>query len=279
MSLRVFFVYECAIVSPMLFAGCYLCFCFRHQFYRKCAIDTCRMDLRDTDAECPRLLPCGHAFCTTCLFSRMAVADGSMSCPLPTCGRKISSSAATDSLPFPKHWAVLDALAAEAPPVAPRMCSCVAEDNPHLATLYCGKCDQSFCDANMMLHKKHGAVTPLAAGSARSSTTVMCTVHPTSVLHMFCQPCAQPICVQCEQTAVANGGHAGHSLSSIDAVTDACKSELVCLSATSQARSRDLHQASQLVFSQLTDLHARRVAADRVVNQAADAVTCDSNSC
>jgi hypothetical protein len=100
----------------------------------------------DSASRGPRLLSCGHTFCATCLAGLVDQDEATLKCPLSTCGNKVDV-ADVDALALPQHWAVLDSIHAAAPQVAPKMCHCKIEDQPHPAMLHCGRCNEDYCEA------------------------------------------------------------------------------------------------------------------------------------
>ncbi len=158
------------------------------QFLRQCSL--CLRNFGPLEEMWPRLLSCGHVYCGPCLSSRIDRDQANLACPFPECPGIMAIDVATPALPLPKHWDVLDAIAAEVPPAPPVMCNCVAEDEPHPASYNCSRCGTDICDLQVLIHtnKKHGGtLTPLLAGQgpmARIVSTI-CQVHPGKELELF----------------------------------------------------------------------------------------------
>jgi hypothetical protein len=73
--------------------------------------------------------------------------DGAtLACPFPECAGVMELDLSVSALPLPKHWDVLDAIAAAAPHVEPVMCLCDPDIEEHPATFHCSKCGKDFCE-------------------------------------------------------------------------------------------------------------------------------------
>ena len=236
------------------------------QFLTKCQL--CMRDFgASSDAQWPRLLPCGHVYCEPCLSSRVDRAQSTLACPFAECPCVVSVEQVTPALPLPKHWAVLDAIAAAAPPVAAFMCTCTVEDAPHPADFHCSKCQVDFCEVNTLLHKRHGGIlTPLVTGQGSSARVIptMCQVdgHAGQELSLYCFTCKKPVCVICGQLTLDNGGHLGHNVNTTAKAKDVCMADLEHASTAANAQARALQQAITEMQAVITQLSAKRSTAE-----------------
>ena len=245
------------------------------QFLRHCQL--CKQAFGDLDAQSPRLLPCGHVYCSACLFSRIDGARASLQCPFPDCTCVIPVEPTAPALALPKHWAVLDAVAAAAPPLAPVLCQCEAEEEAHLATYHCSKCDKVFCEVLTLMHKRHGGtLTPAVVGRGPLARAISatCQDHDGQDLSLYCFTCKKPVCVICGQLTLDNGGHLGHNVNITTKAVDACVAELDQVRVDAQSQYRALQQADQELQAVIAQLSARRSAVDLKIDAVCNEV-CD----
>ena len=233
------------------------------QFLRNCQL--CKQEFGELDEQCPRLLPCGHVYCGPCCLSSR-IDHAALACPFPdcTCVMPVERAAA-----LPKHWAVLDAVAAAAPAVAPVMCACEAEEEAHPAMYHCSKCGKDFCDALTTMHKRHGGtLTPIVAGQGPLARVIstMCQEHDGHELALYCFTCKRPVCVICGQLSLENGGHAGHNVNTTSKAVDVCLVELDKAREDAQSQCLSLQHAMHKIQAVMAQLSARRSAADLKVD-------------
>ncbi len=168
---------------------------------------------------------------------------------------------------MPKHWAVLDAIAAAAPVVAPTLCHCDPDMDEHPAVYHCSKCGKDFCEALTVFHRRHGGtLTPVASGRGSMARVIptMCQLkgHTDQALDMYCFTCKQPVCIKCGILTPDHGGHNGHNVQvAVDAV-DVCLADLDQVRVDAQAQSRTLQQAIAELQATIAQLSAKRSAAD-----------------
>ena len=109
----------------------------------------------DEEKLCPRLLSCGHSFCSNCLEKMFK--EYAISCP--TCRCVVSVQAGVTGLP--KNFALLDVLQAIPLTTADgnadlRLCE-VCDDEKHPATSCCLDCKEDMCKDVARWHTRQKA--------------------------------------------------------------------------------------------------------------------------
>jgi hypothetical protein len=247
------------------------------QFLTKCQL--CMRDFgASSDEQWPRLLPCGHVYCGPCLSSRVDRTQSTLACPFAECPCSIPIEVVTPALPLPKHWAVLDAIAAAAPPVPLTMCGCeAAEDEAHPAIYQCSMCPKKFCEGMAFVHKKHGGIlTPLVTGAGPLARVIptMCQVdgHAGQELSLYCFTCKTPVCVICGQLTLDNGGHLGHNVNTTVKAKDVCLADLQQANTEAHAQASTLEQAITEMQAVIAQLSAKRSAAELKIDSTCNEV-------
>ena len=169
---------------------------------------------RLNEAErCPRLLTCGHSFCSECLASLPQE-------ECPNCRKpfKLESSGVSN---LPKNFALLDVIQTATKKAeqqgASAVSRCVLCEDPHPAVATCVECGEVMCALMAQLHGRMKATrdhtvlcsddakaNPMQAAEA-AAASVACPNHPGELFRYYDQDCGAPICRDCYAL-----GHAGH---------------------------------------------------------------------
>lgn len=155
---------------------------------------------------CPRLLNCGHTFCSFCLQALFR--SGRIECPQDR--SVVSVEGGVHSLP--KNFALLQLIPSK--PVhlddtSARYCD-VCDDQKHIAESYCQDCKQALCcvmakaHAKLQASKSHTVVSLLEAGKAENFKHVSCPSHGKAYGY-FDTGCKQVVCSTC--LSVSHRGH------------------------------------------------------------------------
>ena len=204
--------------------------------------------------HCPRILPCGHTYCTPCLAR--VESGGAVTCPVD---RQRAAVAGVDALP--RNLAVLDGLAAAPALDAPACDGCGGERH---ATHYCIECEDHYCETiatahvRMKLSRGH-TVVALAdkpkdtqpPSTAPLPATVKCKEHSTADLSLFDTECNVPVCVVCLSL-----GHHGHKCKSLGEAAEECKAALGRVGASLAARAAELRAAEACAVEESKALEA-----------------------
>ena len=215
--------------------------------------------------RCPRLLECGHTFCSACL--QRVWQQGSVSCPQD---RRTFKVAAVDQLA--KNWQLLQVIAS-VPPASWPVCTVCVDHHPAVA--HCTDCDEHMCQSvadvhvlmkatrNHRVEKLPGApVTPAAAAPAPSAPSAasadpQCGIHHEPFKYWDVQ-CGRLLCVDC---AVLQ--HVGHKCQSLSEAAGARRGEVAALLARADKQVGQLQSVEGQVAGALQELdrqHAHAVA-------------------
>jgi uncharacterized protein YbaR (Trm112 family) len=223
----------------------------------------------DTEARCPRLLPCGHTSCTECLVG-MTI-DSAIACP--QCRR--DAAVPTGASGLPKNFALLDVLAAQNAPLndGPRACEMCPPEDPHAATHCCLECEQSACDLMARSHTRVRAlqdhtVVPLGSGQPRAQQTLICREHGKAY-EVYDKECRTLACISC----VVIGRHKGHECESLADAAAACRHELVVMADGARAQARGMGLAWTATEAVARDLEVAFGAQDAHITAAFEEVS------
>ena len=157
----------------------------------KCSICALRYD---SESLCPRMLMCGHTFCSECL-GKLAT-NNQVVCPID---RKISAVPAGN---FPKNFLVLDLLAVDQKPSEISWCA-LCEGEKHPATHQCLECEDFMCSVAASIHlkakvsKAHQVKTlDEVKANPQLSQTVSGLEH-SKAFEYFDKQCGRLVCVSC----------------------------------------------------------------------------------
>ena len=164
------------------------------------------------EKKCPRLLSCGHSFCSSCL--ERLLHGNTIDCP--TCRNPVGVFAGVHGLL--KNFALLD-IVNETTPKQHAVNTghvgsdeCEACDEKHLATFCCLDCKENMCKTAAQIHKRsklsrdHHVVTfkELKANPQLASVSVLCPEH-NDQFRFYDQDCGRVICRDCY--ALNHSGH------------------------------------------------------------------------
>ena len=143
----------------------------------------------------PRLLPCLHIFCKSCLESLQSQNEGSLTCP--TCYK-------TSPLPpadLPRHLRIEREVAmSRIQEGGEAMCGICNENNG--ASAYCEECASNLCSDCVRIHARFRTmrshtIVPLTSASVMSVPSFLCSVHSNEVIKYYCLSCGSLVCSDC----------------------------------------------------------------------------------
>ena len=131
----------------------------------------------DDQNICPRVLSCGHSYCTCCL-KRLTIEDDKMSCP--TCRVEVNLPPAGVA-GLPKNFELLSIINTKVTPhheEGERLYTCEACSVKHPATSFCLNCQEDMCNLARGFHSRSKASCDHKVVSLESSlVTVFCQEH------------------------------------------------------------------------------------------------------
>ncbi len=166
----------------------------------------------------PRLLPCLHYFCKSCLEPLYSEDEGTITCP--TC-KKISSCKPPEELP--RHLRVeKDSLCSniqESPEETVTLCGSCEENNK--AEAFCEDCSTPICSDCISSHKKLRAVkkhsvVSLTLSQPMSQEYVSCILHPDEAIKYYCSTCS---CLVCSECLFAHKEHDSSRIDNVEMLT------------------------------------------------------------
>ena len=166
----------------------------------------------DDIQHCPRLLQCGHTFCTECIDSLLT--SKQLKCPLDN-----KESSVTGKNDLPKNFALLDVLQAASVDIlqvasVEKDCKneqvteveCqVCDGEKHEATYKCLNCEEFMCDLIMKVHKRSKglrdhtvfALKELREDPKLESRIHLCSDHTNEPFRYYDTECKIPLCREC----------------------------------------------------------------------------------
>ncbi|XP_070576180.1 uncharacterized protein [Ptychodera flava] len=178
----------------------------------------------------PRLLPCAHSFCRTCLFDVMKKghpekksASSRLSCP--SCRHEADlDKRGVDGLP--KNF-LLESIVIRFKETKCKEgrssrekgvgCDICAETEGTVAVKTCIQCGVSYCESCLRsYHPNKGVFTKhklVKATKNPRQKDVYCPEHEDELIKMYCVKCKTPVCYLCDRF----GGHKGHPVAELKA--------------------------------------------------------------
>lgn len=199
-----------------------------------CAICFERFDER---THYPRMLSCGHTFCSNCLKDLLND-DAQIACP--TCRREIAVPSGIEGIP--KNFMLLDVMLAVGDASGSEeekinyVCQACADDKEQHAALFrCVECNQDICDtikrihANISALRNHQIVS--IDGKNPLPVPMFCPEHNLAY-RFFDVDCGRVICADCVVT-----DHTGHKCQTLSVAASSCRQDMEVLAskATSEA--------------------------------------------
>jgi hypothetical protein len=216
---------------------------------------------------CPRILACGHSFCSSCL-EKMKTKDNAITCP--TCRK---DQLVADVAALPKNFALLDAIAGkEKVNVEEQDVICMLCVDEHPATHRCLQCEENMCAIGSTFHTKsktsrNHTVIPLdEVSKSRSNISVICAEHgdPFKFYDTICQ---RIICVSCFAL-----DHQSHKCISIPDAAKNGRSQLTALAKKAKTGIAKIQAAEAEVIQVQQDLQQRLGQVEGQINSAFDEV-------
>ena len=164
----------------------------------------------------PRLLPCLHAVCSTCL-EKLLRQGTNQGCP--TCHVTLEGVQKVKDLPANNLAQTLLERNERDLKGLGQLCTACSLDGKKkeksMATVWCTACTEYYCEKCNRIHqqvksdKKNHEVVRISQlrkpASFRNGNTIfkkskeMCSTHPKEAIRMFCDQCEEPICEVCEK--------------------------------------------------------------------------------
>ena len=186
----------------------------------------CR-EVYDNQNLCPRMLSCGHSFCTRCLDRLFTEERDKFRCP--TCRVKVNVSKAGVA-GLPKNFALLSIF--DVKPQQESLFDCEVCDDKHPAIFWCFNCKEDMCKAAAGIHTRSKATRDHQLISLESATaTEFCSEH-SEPFRLFDKTCGDVVCRGCIKLY-----HKGHECVSLAEAASNCRQEMQELATKVNARS------------------------------------------
>ena len=201
------------------------------------------------EKKCPRLLSCGHSFCSSCL--ERLLHGNSIDCP--KCRHAVAVPTGVQGLL--KNFALLD-IVKEAPKEQAGHTEhtgthdCEACDEKHPATFCCLDCKENFCKTAAQFHKRrkasrdHRVVSfgELKANPQLASVSVFCLKH-NDQFRFFDKDCGRVICRDCYAL-----NHSGHKCVTVAEAASKYRQEMEALVTKASSRVEKIKAAEGQVM-------------------------------
>ena len=171
----------------------------------------------------PKLLPCLHSACTTCLKETLKVDDGTVACPLESCRQRARVSASLDTLPT--NYMLIEQRRAElgndrsGEPERGATCSECLPSEAEVASRACLDCSTLLCSFHAESHSRtrftaaHTLTFELdrVKHASGTSSSVLCPFHRLTP-NRYCTDCSLLFCAKCH----ALGAHTNHATREVE---------------------------------------------------------------
>eukprot|EP00457_Paulinella_chromatophora_P003311 gb/GEZN01003318.1/.p1 GENE.gb/GEZN01003318.1/~~gb/GEZN01003318.1/.p1 ORF type:complete len:593 (-),score=84.24 gb/GEZN01003318.1/:358-2136(-) len=201
----------------------------------------------DDQKLCPRLLRCGHSFCSGCL--EKLIDHNSVTCP--TCRKAVAVLAGVTGLP--KNFALLDILLASPKQEEQAVPSCETcdGDEQHPATSSCLDCKENMCKEAARWHARNKtsrnhrvlSLEELKANPKLAAVPMFCLEH-NEPFRFFDQDCSLVVCRDCFILM-----HNGHKCSSLAEAASKRREEMGALATKAAAHAKDIKAAEDHVVN------------------------------
>ena len=200
----------------------------------------------DEQRRCPRLLSCGHSFCSDCLEKLLN--EKAINCP--TCRNAASVLVGVAGLP--KNFSLLDILLTlpqkedevEGSPICE-----TCDDDQHPATSCCLDCKENMCKDAARWHVRHRAfrdhrvvsLEELKANPKLAAVPVFCSEH-NEQFRFFDEDCGHVVCRDCVTLK-----HNGHKCSSLAEAASKYRQEMEALATKASTHAEEIKAAEAKV--------------------------------
>ena len=190
----------------------------------------------------PRLLICGHTFCSSCLGKLLK--NNSISCP--DCRKTVPVPGGVAGLT--KNYALLK-MGNTTPQDIEGFHDCEACDVKHPATSWCLDCDYDMCATATRFHSRNKASRDHKVVSLEQlAVSVFCTEHKEQ-FRLFDEECNHMVCRSCVTLT-----HENHSLLSLAEVGLKYKQEMEALVTQASAQAQVIKDAENRVLNASKDM-------------------------
>ncbi|XP_041457331.1 E3 ubiquitin-protein ligase TRIM56-like [Lytechinus variegatus] len=167
----------------------------------------------------PKLLPCSHSFCLSCLteYHSSQQADPWLTCPV--C-RQVARVPGNDVSNFPTNLIVKSLVEdfkrradAKAERIKGALQACTVCDDEDAAEYYCQNCSEFLCEDCMQHHNKyrrnayHETVKANDIEMGVVKKKFPCPEHPQELQQFVCTTCLVRICCRCREVEHKEDGH------------------------------------------------------------------------
>ena len=169
----------------------------------------------------PRLLPCLHSFCRSCLERLSTSTPRKIKCPLCRTEHSLQPGGVAKLLPNTQA-------ASKASLPAPKCGQCQSQSTESSVVSFCSECETFLCNlchqahGRMAIFQTHKVVAPTEASMKPKPKSFKCPKHPKESLDVYCIPCKSVICRDC-----ALYSHNGHKFKPGEDASEEIKQRLV----------------------------------------------------
>ena len=203
--------------------------------------------------KCPRLLSCGHSFCSCCL--ERILRGNTIDCP--KCRNPVAVPSGVHGLL--KNFALLDIVNETAPKQHAENTGhvgsheCEACDEKHPANFCCLDCQENMCKTAAQFHKRSKAsrdhrvvsLEELKANPQLASVSVLCPEH-NDQFRFFDQDCGRVICRDCYAL-----NHSGHNCVTVAEAASKYRQEMEALVTKASCQAEKIEAAQYQVMNEV----------------------------